>query len=225
MESKIDAMASNVSSIGSSINALQNTAQRLQSRQSNPPSRSMHPVMQHLKVNKSSNSMIRIQTSIEPSCSALCICTCHRRKTFKSPAWLNGVIGLLFVGYTGVPLFRGHQSCSESLCRRSEKALLVLNYHFPVWFLARNIALRDQWTPTDGHMLTVRTPRVVPNSPYMAAAKAGNVAEIQHLFMQGKASPFDVLPDGTSALSVSSIKPQIKGFNANKLAGCELWSS
>lgn len=149
---------------------------------------------------------IRVQTSIQRSCTGLCKCICHRPTTLTSPEWLKGLVGLLFIGYTGSPLLNVYaRPCSENLCRKNKNSLLKVNYLFPSWFFPRMISLRDRWNPTDGHLLTVRTPRVVSNTPIWATITSGNLAQLQMLFAQGNASPFDVDPVGTSALIVRAV--------------------
>lgn len=146
---------------------------------------------------------IRVHASIEKSCTSLCQCNCHQFSVVSTPTWLKGLIGLLFVGYAGIPIpSQKSRPCSENLCSRNKSPLLKVNYYFPSWFLSRMIALRDRWTPLDGHSLTVRTPRVTRSYSLFNAVKTGHLAQVQKLFAEGKASPFDVNEFGVSALIV-----------------------
>lgn len=53
-------------------------------------------------------------------------------------------------------------------------------------------------------MLTVRTPRIVPSSAAVFnAIVVGNLSQVQILFAESRASPFDVNMSGMSALIVS----------------------
>lgn len=197
------------------VNTLQQSLQAIQSNvgqhfeNSSPQTVAIQPT-------QSVPPTLRVETSVQRSCTGFCKCTCHRPTTLSSPKWLRGLIGLLFIGYSGIPLpNRNSRPCSENLCRKNSSSLLKVNYYFPPWFLSRMIALRDRWTPTDSHMLTVRTPRVVHNLPLFVAVQEGNLAQIQMLFAQGKASPFDVDLDGISALIVSMV--------LSVLRSCNLW--
>ena len=63
----------------------------------------------------------------------------------------------------------------------------------------------DQWTPLDGHDITIKLPRVVPPSAEIfILAQKGHIDGIKQLIRQGKASVFDIsASEGRSALHVS----------------------
>lgn len=129
----------------------------------------------------------------ESACDRLCICQCHQNLTLISPTWLRDFLGALLFGYHGAPLWY-RRSCNEKFCKREETCLLNAVYLFPAWFLRRMIYYKHTWDPTHGHLINIRTPRVIDSttSPIFLCASFGNIKGMQDLFAQGLASPFDV---------------------------------
>lgn len=148
------------------------------------------------------------QTSIyRPSkCDLLCACRCHQNFVVASSPWMQLLLGSLFVEYRGTPIC-GSQRCSENTCQRAQSRLLKIAYFFPAWFLSRLVFFKYQWTPTYGHMMNIRAPRVVSSSsaPIFVNATTGNVEGMKSLFVQGLASPFDV--DCKYGLSPLHVRP------------------
>lgn len=58
--------------------------------------------------------------------------------------------------------------------------------------------MKNFWSPTKDHMISVRTPRVLNghSSPAFFNARMGNTEGLRSLFERGLASPFDL--DSTS---------------------------
>lgn len=85
--------------------------------------------------------------------------------------------------------------------------LINISYYFPFWLLRRAVLLSARSTPTDGCMISVRTPRIVPlSSPLFMLGRRSNITEFQKWFSQGLASPFDVDDKaGRSSLQVCSL--------------------
>ena len=72
------------------------------------------------------------------SCNSACHCACHRRHSFKSPNFLNSILGSLFLAYEPSPW--SAQVCDSLICRkRSQK--LTYTYAFPRWFLRRILVM------------------------------------------------------------------------------------
>lgn len=141
---------------------------------------------------------ISTQTSVfyggQSSCSKACICRCHKFTKYKSADWLESLLGRLLIGYSGIP---SRPSCNETRCRPNNSSLLTVNYYFPRWFLNKClISFRGRWNPTEGSMISIRTPRILQSStlPVFQMAQRGDTLGIQMLFGQGLASPFDTEP-------------------------------
>lgn len=60
------------------------------------------------------------------TCRAGCPCACHLQQKSSSPALLNRVLGRLFVGYAGLPLFS--PKCNSSACKSSRASQVSLEY-------------------------------------------------------------------------------------------------
>ena len=69
-------------------------------------------------------------------CRSDCQCICHVRRKYQSPAFLNRIIGILFMGYSGQPILG---SCNNRTCQRHSSFSLDIAYYFPLWFLRRAI--------------------------------------------------------------------------------------
>lgn len=159
--------------------------------------------------NTSSAFQVTTSTHVGNPCKVrLCICKCHVTSRAQPLAWVSGVFGSLFIGYSGVTLpFVGPVKCTEKSCQRTEKAIVKATYYFPNWtpFAFRMVSLYDSWNSFDGHQIHVKLPRVVPASAELfTLAQKGNIEGIQRLFSEKKASIYDInMSEGRSALHVS----------------------
>lgn len=141
----------------------------------------------------------------QKECSKLCLCQCHEQKSFVSPRWTESLFGQLFLTYSGRPLSQNH-NCNIISCQewKSNQVVFRATYFFPSWLLQRVIVVIDRWSPI-GHVMSVRTPRIVPDSPGFYPASIGKLHTLQKLFRNGEASPFDTRgSDGYTFLQVSS---------------------
>ena len=137
------------------------------------------------------------------SCERWCSCACHVQGSFRYPAWMRSVVGGLFVGYAGIPVFT--PPCSETSCKQRSVPFIEVTYHFPTWLLSRVWSLNFRLSSHGGPELSLRMPRMVDwSTPLWKASTAGDIPAIQRLFASGKASPLDVNPFGQTALHVSA---------------------
>lgn len=155
------------------------------------------------KVLTSSFSPAPQNNILEAPCTGLCMCRCHKTLKFSSPRWAESLVGMVLMSWSSVlkrPL------CSERRCQRSNTNMLRLQYYFPSWFIRRVIYLQHQFVSTEGHVIYIKTPRIVPaNSDIFVMTRTSNIGKLQVLFGKGLASPFDVNPEGFSSLQVGSL--------------------
>lgn len=75
--------------------------------------------------------------SIMYGCASDCPCSCHRPipldASWVLPRVFKGLIGSLFVGYTGFPV--GRLACNANSCSNAPMIKLQVTYAFPIWFL------------------------------------------------------------------------------------------
>ena len=57
---------------------------------------------------------IRVKKSIGPVCRPGCQCLCHSERKSQTSGYLDGVVGRLFLGYSGLPLLNSR--CDSSTC-------------------------------------------------------------------------------------------------------------
>ena len=125
-------------------------------------------------------------------CSRVCNCSCHVRRSLKSPRLLDGFLGTLFVGYSGSPLLS--QRCDQVSCRGRKISTTSFIYQFPQWFLiSRMILLKAKFTALYGPELSLRFNRVVDGKALVFYyATTGDLSKMKELFQKGCASPNDV---------------------------------
>lgn len=111
---------------------------------------------------------------------------------------------IMDTGYSAIPTLKP-ATCNEKKCIQQQHQLIAVNYYFPSWLLRRALLLQYRWAPTDGGTISVKTPRAVSmHAPIFFFSEEGKIAEIQRLFTQGLASPFDIDEQtGQSCLQVS----------------------
>jgi hypothetical protein len=150
---------------------------------------------------------ILVQTShrARAACELGCTCSCHRRGGFRTPSFLNRVLGSLFIGYSGLPLVS--RSCDQSLCRRQGRyTSTTFSYYFPGWFMLRSVYMTIKNSPLRGPEAHLNVSRVVwDQAEIFWHSINGNIDGIKALFDAGLASPNDVaFEDNYSPLLVSS---------------------
>ncbi|KAB8073560.1 ankyrin [Aspergillus leporis] len=126
------------------------------------------------------------------TCRSGCPCACHSQQKSTSPALLNRVLGRLFVGYAGLPLFS--PKCNSSTCKKSRASQVNLEYWFPLGFLSSAIMrLQVGYQPNIGILLQLDTLRRVPDTAQCVSfALNGDIEGLKYLFEKGLASPRDV---------------------------------
>ena len=152
----------------------------------------------------------QLQANLSLTCwqySSGCLCSCHRsRERKRTPTVLDRFIGILFVGYVGLPHL--NEQCDTTLCtpscfQRSDPGIRVV-YLFPAWLLARAMIVLMKYSLASGPEFIIRVPRIVSfQASIFQYAGEGDLCGIKRLFKYGLSSPFDVDPRGTSTLMVS----------------------
>jgi hypothetical protein len=146
---------------------------------------------------------LRIRASCyRRSCRPWCSCRCHIRREMRTPGLAKKVIGSLFIGYSGMPAVT--EPCNERQCRKRSTSRIVVSYQFPDWFWTRSLLASFVSASVAGPELLLRLSNTVPySSETYQHCMSGNVSGLTRLFEAGKASPFDLDPEGLSLLRVS----------------------
>lgn len=138
------------------------------------------------------------------SCGLKCTCTCHKRTRFRSPQFLNSIIGSLFLGYNASPLLG--QRCNKEYCR-SPSTDVTYTYAFPRWFVDRVVVFKMSSNLPKGPELCIRLARMRPGNADIFVAAAEDYDDIRHverLLLTGGASVLDIDPNGSTALEVKN---------------------
>ena len=139
---------------------------------------------------------VQISASISHyQCEDSCSCICHRRYAWKTPRLLNRFLGILFVGYTGIPYISPR--CNTQDCMQRSNPMTIITYLFPSWLLARVLVLAVRLSSIGGIELKLRVPHVVSNSSIIFdLCIRGDVEGVKGLLRRGLSSPFDVSING-----------------------------
>jgi hypothetical protein len=134
------------------------------------------------------------------NCSNDCRCSCHNISRFKSPSFLQTVIGSLCVGYLDMPIL---SRCDMRSCRRRARPMIKVEYRFPLWLLFRSISIMACLVWNVGPQLLLRTYRTVPlgNLPLRLAIK-GDLPGLAKLINERVAYVNDANANNYSLLEV-----------------------
>lgn len=138
-----------------------------------------------------SGGPVEIDTLWRPpySCEKTCFCSCHKPRHYRTPPWLECLIGTLFWSYKGLPIPRA--PC-DSPCRRESIPAVHLRYFFPRRYLRRMLRFTFQSLPLAGPQFSLKTSRVVDAmAPIFNLTQRGEISLIKRLFEQHLASPLD----------------------------------
>lgn len=135
-------------------------------------------------------------------CMDWCSCICHTQRSFRSPWILSTILGHILVEYVG----KG-TTCNEHRCRQQNafSSSIKMTYHLPRYLMGRYISAVLEYTAVDGPKVSLRAPRIMDWSHSLFTyANKGDKEAIQALFSAKQASPDDVNPRGTSALTYAA---------------------
>jgi hypothetical protein len=115
---------------------------------------------------------------------------------------LERVVGKLFLGYAGMPLFI--PKCNVPDCQKAQTARVSMEYWFPTSYLSQIVRFQLAIENT-GPQFALNFLRRVPDTAQgVFFAQAGNIDGLKDLFKRGLASPRDVSTTrGYSLLRVS----------------------
>lgn len=118
------------------------------------------------KLNSSlrSSSATRTKGFHNDECVQLCPCRCHSSYAFRTPKWMNFVLGTIFCQYTGRFVHHWH-ACNTPKCRRTDKNA-SLEYAFPTWAFRMAVIIRGGWSQLGGISATwsFKTPVYIPDT-------------------------------------------------------------
>jgi hypothetical protein len=137
-------------------------------------------------------------------CRPGCSCSCHSQQRSATPRLVDRVLGKLFLGYAGLPIFSPR--CNTDTCEKAQIPHVSVEYWFPLGFCwSQIIRLHLAYQPNFGPHMQLSTLRRVPDSAQgVTYALEGNIDGLKSLFKQGLASPRDVSDTrGYSLLRVS----------------------
>ena len=158
------------------------------------------------------SSTVQVTTTITRwQCTERCGCSCHRhrRPNKRTPNILDRFVGILFVGYLGLPYIS--ERCDDEDCIQRSRSSVLIIYFFPTWLLARAMILVLRLSSVKGPELNLRIPRVVSNaSRTFYCAGTGDVVGLKEIFHRGLGSPMDIdVTNGFTALSVYRAFPML----------------
>ena len=123
------------------------------------------------------------------ACQTTCVCSCHRQTKALMPAFLNHVLGHLFMGTAGVPILS--TKCDYHACKSTSVPRFSVEYWFPLGvFWSQVVQLQVGYNASMGPRFSLRSLRGVPDSAHCVHyAMDGNIEGLKNLFARGLASP------------------------------------
>jgi hypothetical protein len=137
------------------------------------------------------------------ACDTSCHCLCHEIAHGRSPELFDRFLGILFWGYSGLPIAR--KRCDVATCRRRRGLKFGMSYYFPAWCVEKKIELTFRSLPLGGPQISIKMASIVSNGALLFKYTHNrDIAGLQSLFSQGLATPSDAGHlDGCTALHVS----------------------
>jgi hypothetical protein len=125
-------------------------------------------------------------------CRPGCSCACHSQRRSATPRLVDRILGQLFLGYAGLPLF--NPNCNIASCEKAQIPHVSVEYWFPLGFCwSQIVRLQLAYQPNVGPHMELSTLRRVPDSAQcITFVLEGNIEGLKTLFSQGLASPRDV---------------------------------
>lgn len=169
-----------------------------------PPNSKSRP---HKNTTSQTEGMAINGTQYASACPMTCVCSCHRQAKAPAPAFINRVLGQLFVGAAGIPLLS--TKCDYHACKSSRAPRVTVEYWFPLGvFWSQIVRLQVGYQANMGPQFSLRSLRRVPDSAQCVHyAMHGNIEGLKDLFRRGQASPLDV--SSTRGYTLSRVSHEI----------------
>ena len=134
------------------------------------------------------------QETVKPfNCPRDCSCTCHLKRSFRTPWALRVLLGELNVQYS--------LQHARSDCKCKGTSYFKLIYQFPEFLIRRYILFAMHQNSAAGPEFLLRLPRMMPWSHMLwRYCLNGNLRAIQKMYADGLASPYDINLKGKNAL-------------------------
>ncbi|KAL9947876.1 hypothetical protein D7B24_007615 [Verticillium nonalfalfae] len=135
-------------------------------------------------------------------CQTTCPCNCHVRTAIRSPTWVRGVLGSLFLSYAGSPI-SGRPDCNYMPCQRSKSVGTAYTYHFPSWMVAKAVFFEMSKNDLLGYSAswTLHIPKVLSDGdPIWRFINYGTVPQVIEILSKKQVSACDMNRDGKSLL-------------------------
>ncbi|KAL8674119.1 MAG: hypothetical protein Q9168_001456 [Polycauliona sp. 1 TL-2023] len=143
-------------------------------------------------------------------CQACCKCACHTESRSNTPKFLKSIVGMLYIGYFGVPALS--PSCDMGGCKGNPQGLLHVDYFFPSWFLGKVISMALGVNQIYGPEFCLRVANVRADlDPIFRHSYNGDVDAIRSILVAGKASVLDVnAQSGNSLLHMAMLRSKLE---------------
>lgn len=153
---------------------------------------------------------LQMRFSTRGRCQSWCRCACHTEGSVNTPKLLRSVMGMLYIGYSGVPALS--PSCDSNGCKGNSEGLLQVHYFFPPWFLAKVVSMALGVSRAHGPELCLRVANVrADREPIFKHCYFGNVEAARSILAAGEASVLDVSAiTGNSLLHTAMFKSQLE---------------
>ena len=130
-----------------------------------------------------------------------CACSCHLKTTWKSPGYVKHLLGLLFVGYSGVPFLK--PLCDDVRCQQKLAVSLNVRYYFPGWFLACVLDFCARFSTPDLLAQHFQVSTVIPSSSKVYTfLSTGDIDGFKEYLLARECSPFGIDMLGQTLLDV-----------------------
>ncbi|KAF3291529.1 hypothetical protein TWF970_000743 [Orbilia oligospora] len=171
---------------------------------------------QNTNSNSTSTSTYFKVTAKAVGCSSYCLCACHRRSSISTPAIFRQILGFLFIGYVGSPVFKTTK-CTQKKCKGQTQSSIHVIYYFPTWWMNRVLvgaANVSNQGISNARLTTHARLRMSPET-IMWGAAWNDLERIKLLLQNRMARPNDMdYEGGVSALNYAVVnsRPEVCQF-------------
>lgn len=133
---------------------------------------------------------VRVHRERHLTCDPRCPCICHRERKGRTPDFLSGLVGRLFVGYSGTPI--GSVHCSVRSCRNNVVFGAKVTYIFPQWFVGKSVSFILWKTQQAELSMLLKVRNYSPDEKIFHHLMVKDWTKVELLIQQERVSPNDV---------------------------------
>jgi len=121
------------------------------------------------------------------ACAPDCECSCHLRRRYQTPKFMEKLVGQFFVGFSSLPLLS--QSCTDARCTEKSPFSATVTYYLPIWLLRKMVSLVFITTSQGDPAACIKVRPLNSDFTFYRAVEQNRLQDVQNMLEKRTAHP------------------------------------